>query len=287
MSLDDFVSKWNNQHADFDGFAGSQCKDLFSYYNRDVVGNPNYVMGDAWQLYDNAPSEYYDKVLNTTTGVPPRGAIVIWKQSYGGFGHVVVFLDGDANSFNAFSQNYPVLTKLDSNNKVISKGTPCSIQHFNYSKVKGWLIAKNSMNTFTPGQARRLYQIIGRREPENEQVLQNRGWELVEGLGQGELDPYISNLIGAKNTAETIVELNKGIIEANVKQIKGMQTLLQNNQIYMDKQDVKIKGYDIQIEEMENDLIIKLADKDKQIEAAKNVNLKGLSFWQRIMLLFG
>jgi hypothetical protein len=155
--------------------------------------------------------------------------------------------------------------------------------------------SEDNVDTFTPGQAKRLYQIIGRREPENDGVTQNRGWELVEGLSR-ELDGNINSmqgrineLIAGQKALEETLAANKGILEANVEQIKGLQVIQQNNRTYMtymDKQETEIGVLNQKLAEADNNLIIKLAEKNKQIEAAKKANLKGLSFFRKLMLLF-
>lgn len=143
MTVEKFVEFWTNKYCDFDKTYGPQCKDLFSQYNIDVVGNPNYVGGDAWKLWDNAPDSYYEKVLNTPTSVPLNGDVIIWDKAFGGYGHVAIFLDGDVNKMRVFGQNYPNVTKLDANNKVIANGSPCQIVTMPYTKVKGYLRPKN------------------------------------------------------------------------------------------------------------------------------------------------
>ena len=131
MKLNEFVNKYNGKKVDYDKVFSNQCKDLFSYYNRDVVGNPNYVSGDAYLLYDNAPSSHYDKAINTKTYIPPIGSIVIWNKSYGGYGHVGIVLSADINGMLVFSQNHT--GNLD----------PCEETSYSYSQVKGFLIPKN------------------------------------------------------------------------------------------------------------------------------------------------
>jgi surface antigen len=130
MTLDEFLNKWRGVYCDFDNKYKNQCKDIFSYYNRDVVGNPTYIYGDAWQLYDNAPDKYYTKVLNTPTGVPPRGAVLIWKKEYGGYGHVGIVEQADTRGLLVFSQNY-------TGNLDLPQSTS-----YSYNKVLGWLIPK-------------------------------------------------------------------------------------------------------------------------------------------------
>lgn len=123
MTLEEFYSLHNGKIVDFDGHYFGQCKDLFSFYNRDVVGNPAYVFGDAWMLYENCPASHYTKV-----NVPKKGDVAIWKREFGGYGHVAIVWDG--NLF--FSQNYPLKA-------------PCSLQIIPTDKILGYL-RPNNMN---------------------------------------------------------------------------------------------------------------------------------------------
>lgn len=121
MTTQDFYNKWNGKFAEFDGQFPFQCKDLFSFYNRDVVGNPNYVPGDAWKLYDACPAEFYTKVTN-----PQKGDVAVWEKAFGGFGHVAIVWDGGK----FFSQNYPLKT-------------PCLLQSIPTNQITGYLRPKN------------------------------------------------------------------------------------------------------------------------------------------------
>lgn len=123
MNLDQFFQEHNGKYRDFDGVYGPQCKDLFSFYNRDVVKNPNYVPGDAWELWKNAPSEYYTKQSK-----PKRGDVAVWYQSFGGFGHVAIVWDDNSNHF--FSQNYPL-------------NSPCALRYIPDLKIIGYLRPKH------------------------------------------------------------------------------------------------------------------------------------------------
>lgn len=124
MNLNEFYQKWNGKYAEFNNDAyKNQCKDLFSFYNRDVAGNPNYIPGDAWQLYEACPAAYYTKVSN-----PVKGDIAIWKKEFGGYGHVAIVWDNGQ----FFSQNYPL-------------GAPCFLQTIPTNKILGYL-RPNNMN---------------------------------------------------------------------------------------------------------------------------------------------
>lgn len=123
MTMQSFFDQWNNKFADYDHVYGNQCKDLFSFYNRDVVGNLAYVPGDAWKLYEACPAEFYSKV-----GTPRKGDVAIWKKEFGGYGHVAIVWDNGQ----FFSQNYPLKA-------------PCSLRTIPTNLILGYLRPKLPM----------------------------------------------------------------------------------------------------------------------------------------------
>ena len=131
MKFDEFVKNWNGKFADFDGWFGAQCFDLFQFYNRDVVGGsfvPGNGAADIWATY---PKELYGKVDNTPDAVPQVGDVVIWKGSFnGGVGHVGIATGkGDINSFECFEQNDPT-------------GSSSHLKTYKYDYIYGWLRPK-------------------------------------------------------------------------------------------------------------------------------------------------
>lgn len=124
MTLDEFLTKYDGKEVDWDAQFGNQCKDLFSAYNTEVVGCPFYVFGNANELWDNAPPEYY-----TQTQTPQKGDVVIWGTGIGAYGHVAIFNSYSGSGFISFDQNFPI-------------GSPCHYQYHNYSHVIGYLRPK-------------------------------------------------------------------------------------------------------------------------------------------------
>ena len=129
MTIREFFDKWNGKGIDFDGFYDNQCMDLAEEYNREVVNAPR-LSGNAADVWDVYPVNFYEKIQNTPTGVPSLGDIVIWNRRVGGgFGHIAIFSEGDANKFTSFDQNWP-------------EGSNCHFQEHDYKNVFGWLHPK-------------------------------------------------------------------------------------------------------------------------------------------------
>lgn len=134
MTFQEFIEKWNGRAIDFDGVYGPQCVDLIRQYLLECLVYPGSsikpVVGakDMYEKYDAiVDGNYFDRVPNTPTGVPKEGDIVLWGNST--FGHVAIFVEGDANSFRSFDQNFP-------------SGSFCHIQNHTYANVLGWLRPK-------------------------------------------------------------------------------------------------------------------------------------------------
>ena len=130
MSIQEFFDKYNGKLVDFDGFYGGQCMDVYQQYNKEVVGGPH-IPANAYEVWDRYPTDFYHRIDNAPEGVPQKGDVVIWNRNTGGgYGHIAVFSEGDANSFISFDQNWPV-------------GSVCHLQSHNYNNVIGWLTPKN------------------------------------------------------------------------------------------------------------------------------------------------
>ena len=133
MTFDEFLTKYNGKLVDFDGFYGGQCMDLYQQYNREVISGPH-IPANAYQVWDNYPKDFYDKIENTPEGMPQKGDVVIWNQNTGGgFGHIAIATGNETDTtsmFESFDQNWPI-------------GSTCHYQRHSYNSVYGWLRPKN------------------------------------------------------------------------------------------------------------------------------------------------
>jgi hypothetical protein len=135
MSIEEFYKKYNGKTVDYDGRWAGQCWDLFQFYNRDVVGNPHSVSGNAWELYNKCPASYYTKVTT-----PKFGDVAVWKKSFGGYGHVAIVWDNGK----FFSQNYPDTVRH----------TPSSLQTIPTNLIQGYLRPNKFMATYNTSTIR-------------------------------------------------------------------------------------------------------------------------------------
>lgn len=143
MTLKEFINKWTDKPIDFDGVYPNQCFDLAHQYHYDCLGiKDGKVISHpgAYQIFtefnsNGLDSKYFDKIANTPDGVPQSGDIIVWGQQVGPYGHVAIFVSGDANSFDSFDANWPV-------------GSLPHIQHHDYFGVLGWLKPKVPTNYY-------------------------------------------------------------------------------------------------------------------------------------------
>ena len=130
--MDDFITQFNGDSLDFDHTSGSQCVDLAKAWLDHLGYDASGTWGNAKDWDKNAGKQGLQWIANTPTGVPQKGDLIVWGN--GTYGHIAVFVSGDANSFDSFDQNYPV-------------GSVCKIVHHTYSNVKGWLRTKYQEGT--------------------------------------------------------------------------------------------------------------------------------------------
>lgn len=133
INFDDFINIWNGKPCDVDGYYGYQCMDLAHRYAIDCVGKDVPAVGGAKDEW-NLEIDGYEKIANSPTNVPAKGDIMIWGTGVGAYGHIAIFISGDANSFQSFDQNWPV-------------GTYCHVQQHNYNGVLGWFHPKTQVQT--------------------------------------------------------------------------------------------------------------------------------------------
>lgn len=127
MTLNTFITKYNGKKVEYHSYSSGalyQCVDLANQYITEVLGLPA-IIGTNAQDFPTKRGQNYDWILNTPTGVPSPGDLVIFK-SPDNVGHISIFIEGDANSFKSFDQNYP-------------SGSPSKIVTHNYNNVIGWM----------------------------------------------------------------------------------------------------------------------------------------------------
>ena len=135
MTLDEFLNKYTVHTVDEDGVYPNQCMDLMHAYCIEVLGLDVSVLAapTALQSFTNfTATDKFDRVLNTPSGVPPKGALVYFGTAIGPAGHVCIALGGNTDGFDSFDSNWPV------------GHLPQVITH-SYVGCLGWLIPKNTV----------------------------------------------------------------------------------------------------------------------------------------------
>lgn len=130
MTLDELVAQQDGKYVEVAGSpeAKNQCVDLANLYIRDVLKLPIIEWTNAIDFPIRVNPNDYDYILNTPTGVPQKGDLVIWKPSPG---HIAIFLDGNIDKFRSFDENFPL-------------NSVCHIQEHDYTNVIGWLHPKKT-----------------------------------------------------------------------------------------------------------------------------------------------
>jgi hypothetical protein len=131
MTLTEFLSILNGEYKETAGTsAKNQCTDLANAYIKYVLGLPAIEWANAVDFPSKA-GDKYEYILNSPTGVPLEGDLVIWGGTYG---HIAIFLEGNTTRFTSFDENFPT-------------GSPCHVQEHDYKNVLGWLHPKVAPQT--------------------------------------------------------------------------------------------------------------------------------------------
>lgn len=126
MVLDELVSNYSGKYVEVAGSANAkfQCVDLANLYIRDVLGLKIIEWTDAINFPVAVDPKDFLYYKNTPAGVPVKGDLVIFGGNQ--YGHISIFIEGDAKEFRSFDQNFPT-------------GSPCQVVRHSYANVIGWL----------------------------------------------------------------------------------------------------------------------------------------------------
>jgi len=135
ITLDEFITKYTGKFVEYHSYgtgAVNQCVDLCNQYIVECLGLPA-IIGTNAQDFPSKAGSNYDYILNTPTGIPSKGDLVIFKSA-DNVGHISIFIEGTATKFTSFDQNYPT-------------GSPCKQVGHYYTNVLGWMKPKKANMT--------------------------------------------------------------------------------------------------------------------------------------------
>ena len=261
MTLDDFIKKYDGKGIDFDGKFSTQCVDLYRQYVKEVLSFPQSPpVEGAKDIWDTYLPEYYKRIENTPYGVPEKGDIVIWGTKIGKYGHVAIFLEGDAKKFKSFDQNFPVRTL-------------CHIQEHTYTGVLGWLrpivksmqipdwfktlLQERGLSLDREGEFRAFWEKAIKYDDDIRQ-LQEQIKTANEALSQKtlEISMQMDKIQQLQNKVDELNELyNKTKQERDDFEWQARNALssLENLQEQLQKQEVELQGAKEEIKRLKDD----------------------------------
>lgn len=219
MTFDQFKDKYNGKFVEYHSFdpsAKNQCVDLANQYIVDVLGLTP-IIGTNAQDFPKKAGKEFNYILNTPTGVPNKGDLMIFKSA-DGVGHISIFDNGNASLFTSFDQNYPT-------------GSPCKLVNHNYRNVLGWLQPKESMSTITIEQ-KVFEELVSKASKYDE--FNRIGYSSAAQIEQlikdhkTDLDNKNAEIAGYKSAAE---EARKSLNELIVACSKALNTVQEMEQI--------------------------------------------------------
>ena len=151
LTPEQYMNQFVNQYVG-EPYAGAyQCVAWAEYVMQNFLGL-SHVGGNAGDIFNNASDNEYFKILNSPTGVPQEGDIIIWAEDATlPYGHIAVCsYTADENSFISYDQNWPLGSKVHRQTHSYAEG--------GYN-VHGWLRPKNRP-WLTPAPAAPIVQPI-------------------------------------------------------------------------------------------------------------------------------
>ena len=216
MTFDAFIAKWTGKPVDFDGVYPSQCMDLMHQYVYDVLGLTDRKLlahPAAYQVYTEfTETQYFDKIANTPTGIPQKGDIVLFNKTPSNpYGHVCVFVEGDANKFKSFDANYPT-------------GSLPHVQDHTYGYCLGWLRPKPSVSSTVQVDSKTFENLV-RKSTTYDKVREKLNVEDSEVVVLSEItklityqDAVVQKDAQLNKATEEIVKLQATITALNIEQ---------------------------------------------------------------------
>jgi len=266
MTLNEFVSKYLGKFVEAGGSinALNQCVDIINQYLVEVLDQPK-LLGTNAQDFPAKIGSNYDYFLNTPSGVPSPGDIVIFKST-SGIGHISIFIEGTASLFKSFDQNYPL-------------GSPCKIVSHNYTNVLGWLRLKPQ--TMPAGK------VYSEEEMTKMRLERDANWKLYqEAVEDGKtVIEKISIKMGCANSFEAIVArieaVNKldGQLEDAISEARKQQELHDQEKADLQRQITELKQ-EVEKQQLENKSLL---DRLERLEGKVTETQKKESLLDRIL----
>lgn len=142
-----------------------ECYQNFNFYNRDVVGAPDYLAPLAHMIFTNFEKSplapFYDKIEYTSGATPQKGDVVVWSKDLPGSGeagHVAPCTRPGVIIFESFDSNWG--------------GKQAHLVEHDFSYVLGWLRPKKG-RVMDENDAKQLYSIAMHRQPESDAAWQH------------------------------------------------------------------------------------------------------------------
>ena len=282
MTTDEFVSKYNGKTIGYNGYVG-ECLSLVKQYIKEVYGiePPPSGVNSAWGYWTNFPNplgQVFEKVPNTPNGVPKKGDIIIWNSAVGGgYGHIAIFIEGNASSFKSFDQNWG--------------GRQAHIQGHYYNNVLGWLTPRSNMNGLklfdNNGQ---VWAVFDNKQFYVENPKSIEGLSIVKGQPSGEIlikqkdqDARLAQLRSEMQGQIDARDVQISNLNSKIEQLKKQNSTLvtQNSEYNKEVESIKELFEDCQTQK--DDCVIQKDKLQKQIDEHKCV-VKEMTAWEHFKM---
>lgn len=253
--VDRFYARTSNQAINSCGGIKGQCvAGVQSYTNVElgIGGCPAFPIAGAKDMFGTR-TDAFDWVRNTPTGVPPRGAIMVWNGNVGGgWGHTGVVTSANVNTFDCYQQNDPFNSGMH-------------VKTYNYSNVIGWGIPKGGQINPTP---------VPDPSPAGGDIMDiNSGKELYRtGLHREAENDSAASQWNGKKASEALAALRAQeewkSLDAGLKSLQGLQKEITDL-------NAKVNAQIVEIAALKKENIELKAQLAAQSEDTSNLNALG------------
>lgn len=267
ITFDEFIQKYTGKKVEYHSYGTGalyQCVDAINFYIVEVLGLQAIIGTNAQDFPSKASKTDYDYILNTPTGLPQKGDIMIFKSA-DNVGHISVFIEGNLNLFTSFEQNYPT-------------GSPCKKVSHNYRNVLGWLHPKQQPMSNTINIAKDTFEKLVQKSTNYDTITK---YLIPEANPDTTTTEQLINVVAGLKSRATDQE-NKAVkAEAELAnkideisrlkaEIANLESLVKQTE---DSLNSNVKQYKILIDEYKGQLTTKQGEIDRLAKELGQANI--------------
>lgn len=230
MTVQEFVNLWNGLDVSFPNCSNNQCMTLVHRYVSEVLKIEDITVlaqPFAYQVWTNFHwGQYFTQVPNTPTGVPPEGAIMIFKPTAenNNDGHIsVVLKDANINTFTSFDADYPWGTKPHIQQHSYTDSTGADLV-FGWLIPTGNLVTQDAVSVADPQQIQQLTDSVNNCQTQLKSATDQNA---ILQKDKTDLQQQVSDLEGELKDGKSQITLLQTQLDGTQKEIVNLHATIE------------------------------------------------------------